>query len=292
MFIGQSGAIAMTDQWYYSRVGQDDRHFVSKLAESFKEAIKGEMGNYRGYKQESKNYFKALSMLRGFKDIENMGNKFTMYNDNGFNLEQMSGLSKEIKTAMDKEQPPSVVYGIIDDYIKEGASSSTIKAAIFNNSISGKISQLKNFDQFYAALSPKERVILNDAIKYEETNYSITKTMVADYIDGSKNNYKKSLYVPRNYYSYPSYNKYNNYNQYYRSWFQDDRWKSYAKDYMEYRAKQNFVPSLTPHTGKFAKDFYDYGIPKIKRVYGNIKTARYYEDDYNQGNHRVNKKGR
>ena len=25
MFIGQSGAIAMTDQWYYSRVGQDDK---------------------------------------------------------------------------------------------------------------------------------------------------------------------------------------------------------------------------------------------------------------------------
>lgn len=292
MFIGQSGAVAMTDQWYYSRVGQDDRHFVSKLAESFKQAIKGEMGNYRGYKQESKNYFKALNMLRGFKAMENEGNNTVFSGDNGFNLEDMSALSKEIKTAMDKEQPPSVIYGIIDEYIKEGASSSTIKAAIFNNSISGKISQIKNFDQYYKALSSKERTILDDAIKYEETNYSILKSMVADYIDSSKNNYKKNLYIPRNYYTYPSYNKYNNYKQYQRDWFKDERWKQYAKDYMKYRAKENFVPSLTPYTGKYAKDFYDYGIPKIKRVSGKIETARYEEDGYDRNNHRVNKKGR
>lgn len=293
MFIGQSGAIAMTDQWYYTRVGKEDKHFVSKLAESVKEAIKGEMGNYRGYKQESKNYFKALSLLRGFKAIENPSDGYTIYdNNNGFDLEEMSALSKEIKTAMDKGQPPSVIYGIIDEYIKDGVSSSTIKAALFNNSISGKISQIKNFDRYYQALSAKEKVILDDAIKFESTNYSIVKSMIDDYIAGSNKKYKKSIYIPHNYYTYPSSNKYNDYRSYQRSWFDDDKWKKYAKDYMEYRARENFVPSLTTTTGKYAKDFYDYSIPRIKRVNGKIRSARYQEEGYNRDNHKVNKKGR
>lgn len=300
MFIGAAGASAATDQWYYSKVGQEDPSFVNRLASSFSAAIEGEMGRFRGYKSTQKNYFKALTILRGYKVLQNGDYGFTDYPENGFDLKDMSGLSKDIKNAMDKEQPPSVVYGIIDEYIKDGASASTIKAAIFNNSISGKISQIKNFDEVYRVMSDKEKVVLDDALKYEDSNYSILKSLVQDYLDekSGQYTYKKQLYLPKDYYTYPEYNsnKYKNYSSYQNSWFDTNEYRKYAKDYMEYRMKQNFVPSLTKLTGKYAKDFYDYGEPKRKRTTGRLDVERtYYSDDDDRnyaGYSKVNKKGR
>jgi len=281
MFIGASGAIAMSDQWYYTKVGEEDPEFVKRLGLSLGAAVLGESGHFRGYKTELKNYYNALEITRAFKNIEQADSPLSNYNDNGFNLKQMSMLSSELKKAMDKEQPSSVIYGIIDEYIKDGASSSTIRAALFNNSISGKLSQIKDMPAFLGSLSEKNKVVLMDAIKYEEQHYSILKTIISDYISKTNSSsYKPKIYLPRNYYTYPTYdsNKHKSYYQYQNSWFSDKKWNDYAKQYFAYRAKRNFVPSLTDLTGKFAKDFYDYKKPRVRDPKGEVDARRYNEN--------------
>jgi len=86
--------------------------------------------------------------------------------------------------------------------------------------------------------------------------------------------------LPRNYYTYPTYdsNKHKSYYQYQNSWFSDKKWNDYAKQYFAYRAKRNFVPSLTDLTGKFAKDFYDYKKPRVRDPKGEVDARRYNEN--------------
>ena len=94
-------------------------------------------------------------MIRGYRKIENGDANFTNYNDTGYNGEEMYELSYELKKALDRNQPASVVYAIINEAILDGVSSSTIKSAIFNNSITGKLSQLGDPETFYKALDNK-----------------------------------------------------------------------------------------------------------------------------------------
>ena len=99
MFIGASGATAMVDEWKYTEAYEEDPNFVERLIHSAKAGIIGEAGNYRGYKGEIKNYFKALEMIRGYRKIENADANFTNYNDIGYNGEEMYELSYEIGRA-------------------------------------------------------------------------------------------------------------------------------------------------------------------------------------------------
>lgn len=277
VFIGASGANAMADQWYYTKLGDEDPNFVNKLGISLSAAVKAEMGNYRGYKTDQKNYFKALNMVRGFRNLEMSKVSFANYDDNGYDANTMFDLSYQIRKALDREQPASVIYGLIDEAIKDGASKATIKSALFNNSISGRLSQIKDLDTFYANLNEKDDELLKEGLKYEEIHYSILKTFLSEYTD-SKSNNSNNFYIPQPYFVYPK-NNYSSYYRYQNSWFEDDKWKKYANDFIKYRAKNNFVPSLTDFTGKNKKNPMNVRLPYKKKVYGKLNTYKYYNDE-------------
>lgn len=197
--IGIGGANAMIDQWRFSRVDMEDPTFVDRLGASMKAAFVGEIGNNKGYKSELKNYYNAMSIVNGYRAIENKKLYGDQLNSSGFDSDVSFKLAKDIRKAMNNEQRPSVVYGLINEAIQNGAGKNEILYALRSNSILGRLSQIRNPQDFYENLSDKERVILDDAVLHENKNYSILKELLQETSQSSYSNKYVRNYVPRVY---------------------------------------------------------------------------------------------
>lgn len=203
--IGINGANAAFDSLEYSRLAQENPSFFAKLTKSFQNALVAEIGNNKGYKVEQKNYYKTLQMLRGYiqlqyqEDLSQLSTSPVDYADS-------YALARRIKKAMDAEQKPSVIYGMIYEAIEEGITTKELQSALRTNSISGKLAQIKDINQFYSQLSDKDRIMLDDALSYEENNYGILKTLLEE--TKNTDTYTKQQNIKR-YYNQPRYDSYN-----------------------------------------------------------------------------------
>ena len=201
--IGIGGANAMVDQWRYSKVDLEDPTFVDRLGASMKAALVGEIGNNKGYKAELKNYYNAMSIINGYRAMENKELYGDSLNASSFDSETSFKLASDIRKAMNSEQRPSVIYGLINDSIENGAGKNEILYALRSNSIMGRLSQIRNANDFYASLSEKEKIILDDAVLHENKNYSILKELLQETSQSNYSNRYARNYVPRIYPSYP-----------------------------------------------------------------------------------------
>jgi hypothetical protein len=243
--LGVNGANAAMDAWNYSGVDENNPEFFERLGRSAMAALTAEMGNTRGYKADQKNYFKAMRMLYSYRVIEQKANPRSFENS-GFQRDLAFPLSRKMKNALDSKQPPSVIYGLINEAILDGATESEIRYALRNNSISGRLQQLENPQEFYESLSEKEERIMEDAVRFERQNYSILYEMLQEFESIRTNNTRQ--YVPRSYFNIPrtSGNYYNRVNNRFNS-------RDYREDpTSKYRPKNTFIPSLTGFTGRNA----------------------------------------
>lgn len=247
--IGIAGATAMVDSWRYTKLDTEDPVFLERLGKSLQAALSAEIGNSKGYKAELKNYYKALSSVNGYIKYERELAGTEYFGSDNFDSEQSYELAKEIRKAMNLEQKPSVIYGLINEAIQNGAGKNEILYSLRSNSISHRLSLIKDPTEFYENLSDKEKAVLDDAIIHEAENYSVLKELLTD---TAATNYKNSYvkdYLPRHY------NR--NYDE--RMYFHNPRVYNrgntrYNDDKMKqlYLGRKTFVPPLTSATGSKA----------------------------------------
>ena len=247
--VGIGGANAMVDSWRYSRVDTEDPTFVDRLGASMKAALAGEIGNNKGYKAELKNYYNAMSIVNGYRSIENKNLYGDQLNSSSFNSDVSFKLASDMRKAMNNEERPSVIYGLINESIQNGAGKNEILYALRSNSIMGRLSQIRNQNDFYAGLTEKERVILNDAALHERKNYSILSELLQETSQSSYSNRYVRNYVPRVYQNTPRDPRYIYNPRYYppRTPFKPRRQPA------QLQRRNMFVPRLSDDTGSRAR---------------------------------------
>jgi hypothetical protein len=248
--VGIAGATAMVDSWRYTKLDTEDPVFLERLGKSLQAALSAEIGNSKGYKAELKNYYKALSTVNGYIKYQRELAGTTYFGSDNFDSEQSYELAKEIRKAMNLEQKPSVIYGLIDEAIQNGAGKNEILYSLRSNSISHRLSLIDNPTEFYESLSDKEKAILDDAIIHEADNYSVLKELLTDTTANNYNNSYVKDYLPRHYNrDYNDRMYFHNPRVYNRgnTRYNDDKLKQL------YLGRKTFVPPLTSTTGSRAK---------------------------------------
>lgn len=247
-FLGSSGANAATKALFKS----DEDDSLSKVKNAAINAINAELGNTKAQKENRKNYYKALNIINNYlySDTDNSNNStglnFSSAQASNVDYSQYDTVKSTLYKLINEEASDSKVYETINNLINSGYSLQTIRSALRNCSVSGKLSKLNNYNDFIASLTGAELQNLKTALAYENYMYPWLDDnidQINKYISRS-NHYTTNLkYLYRTNYNYNSYqpssynipNSNNNYRKNYSDAF--DTYKSFIKQ-QEYNKKQ------------------------------------------------------
>ena len=244
--IGIAGSSAMVRDWQYSGVDTENPGFYQRLGSAMGSALAAEIGNTRGYKEERRNYSRALSLVNSQISFERQtGSANRSFDSSGFDMAKYSDLRGKVFRALNDGARPSTIYGLIDEAISEGTSRQEIISAVRSSSISGRLNMLENQEDFVNSLGERELNSLKRALAYEEMTYPVINEILPQAADSRQRG--TTSYIPRGSSNLPQHRPRHIYQ---RPWRFPVEYKQF-----EYggRKPNLYVPQLTEHTGRNAR---------------------------------------
>lgn len=165
---------------------ESDKNTAQRVVTGMSKALSAEMGNTKTYKNNKKNYSKALRIIKAYQketDITRIESGVTgtyeealqyIYQlENGKTADAANTLYDKLNTARTSKASAEDISALIDAARQQGVNEYQIKSALKSVSIRVKLEEMNNIDDFLNSLSESEYNSIMIALAYEDTMFPI-----------------------------------------------------------------------------------------------------------------------
>jgi hypothetical protein len=165
---------------------ESDKNTAQRVVTGMSKALSAEMGNTKTYKNNKKNYNKALRIIKSYQqeaDITRIESKapgtyeellqYYYATESQKTSEESNALYDKLNTAKNNRASVEDISEIIDAARQQGVNEYQIKSALKSVSIRVKLEEMDNINDFLNSLSESEYNSILIALAYEDAMFPI-----------------------------------------------------------------------------------------------------------------------